>query len=188
MFSGKTTRLISRVNALRPMFERAEIVKWAKDTRYGSAHSIVTHDGLVLGNGVTSMKSLKEIDLSGNSQVLFAVDEGQFFEKDELPDLWERIQARNVNRAEDQMDVLLVAGLDRDFRKQRFGSILDLADQARHNPRVSVEMLHSKCFQCGEPAAYSMRLASLEEQVVVGGADVYQAACEAHHKCPALEP
>ena len=97
-----------------------------------------------------------------------AVDEAQFF-----PDL----AAFVVAAADTHAQTVLVAGLDGDFRRSRFGQVLDLVPHAE-----SVTRLTARCGACGRAAPFSMRLAAPpagESVVDGGGADKYAPACRA---------
>jgi len=185
MFSGKTTRLLQAVRAAQDGFESRLVAKWARDERAGRA-AIGTHDGAVWCAGVQSVGNLDELALppAPRGRLLVAVDEAQFF-GDDLVRLWLRVRQRDAERASpDRRDLLVVAGLDLDFRRQRFGRVLDLVDATASCPDAQVERLVARCAQCGAPAPFSMRTFASEDQVLVGGADAYEAVCEAHHALP----
>jgi thymidine kinase len=62
-----------------------------------------------------------------------------------------------------------------DFQKNPFGatpSIAKIADK--------IFKLKSKCYICGQPAPYTIRLTKCTDQIQIGGTEMYQPACEEH--------
>ena len=97
-----------------------------------------------------------------NSQVIL-INEGQFF-----PDLYEVV----VDMLKHKKHVY-ICGLDGDFERKKFGSILDLIPLCDN-----VKKLKSICSICrnGTPGIFSMRLTQEKEQTVVGS-DNYIPVC-----------
>jgi thymidine kinase len=178
MWSGKTNSLIQAVDVARQAYQRVVVVKHKADTRHPT--SVVARTGLALPADVC-VDSLADIDVEpGNS--LYAVDEAQFF-GESLLSFWARLAGTDHG--------LIVSGLDLDFRRMPFGSVLRLAEEAVHVPdAVRVERLVAACDHrdastgavCGARAPYSQRLrAGGEGLVQVGGAEFYAPACAVHH-------
>lgn len=71
---------------------------------------------------------------------------------------------------------LVVAGLDGDFKRQRFGQLLELLPLAD-----SVTKLSGTCQFCGtdkpQPSVFTLRVSADERQELVGGADSYVPVC-----------
>jgi len=80
---------------------------------------------------------------------------------------------------------VIIAGLDTDFRGEPFGPIPVLMAKAD-----VVDKLHAICMVCGDPACRTQRLvdgkpARYDDPVViVGGSELYEARCRAHHEVP----
>ncbi|KAF5834816.1 thymidine kinase [Dunaliella salina] len=66
---------------------------------------------------------------------------------------------------------VIVAGLDGDFQRRKFGQLLDLVPMAE-----SVTKLQGTC-TCGRPSAFSLRKAANHDQELVGGANLYSPVC-----------
>jgi thymidine kinase len=66
-----------------------------------------------------------------------------------------------------------ICGLDGDFKRQKFGQILDLIPYCNR-----VEKLNSLCAICknGKPGIFSHRITQEKDQVVIGS-DNYQPLC-----------
>lgn len=111
---------------------------------------------------------------------VIGVDEAQFF-----PDLY--FTALLLNK--DGKHFRFV-GLDGDFKKQKFGQVLDLVPHCD-----SFKKMKATCKLClaqlekigfkGNPAniagAFTKRLVKSEEQILVGGANMYIPTCRYHH-------
>lgn len=142
MFAGKSSELLRRVQALEvtgssgnstcPSPQAVQmnsdaaavqaadkqilLVKSDRDTRY-SKDEITTHDGLARPcHAVGLLAELRAATDYANAQVI-AIDEAQFF-----PDLLEFC----TEASDHEHKQILVAGLDGDFRRHRFGQVIAL--------------------------------------------------------------
>ncbi|KAI7838599.1 hypothetical protein COHA_007607 [Chlorella ohadii] len=173
MFAGKSTALLRRVAELEAKGFNVAVVKSSKDDRYCSS-SVVTHNGLKRPCfAAPTLRAFREA--AGADYASFqviAVDEAQFF-----PDLHDF-----CSHAADHEDKRLVlAGLDGDFQRRRFGQVLDLLPMAD-----SVVKLTAHCKFCKQehkhvPALFSLRIAADSRQELVGGADTYAPVCRRHY-------
>lgn len=169
MFAGKTTALLKRVEAEASAGRRVALVKSDKDTRYGLA-SIVSHDGRQMPCwAVSSLANFRsQIGEEEYAKLdLIGIDEGQF-----LKDLYSFCQVA----ADYEGKTLIVAGLDGDFQRNKFGSILDLVPLAD-----SVVKLSSHCELCGKPASFTFRKTDNRNKEVIGGTDIYMPVCRQHY-------
>eukprot|EP00200_Dunaliella_tertiolecta_P001087 CAMPEP_0202364696 /NCGR_PEP_ID=MMETSP1126-20121109/16007_1 /ASSEMBLY_ACC=CAM_ASM_000457 /TAXON_ID=3047 /ORGANISM="Dunaliella tertiolecta, Strain CCMP1320" /LENGTH=208 /DNA_ID=CAMNT_0048959403 /DNA_START=162 /DNA_END=786 /DNA_ORIENTATION=+ len=133
MFAGKTSELLRRVREEQGKGLNVLLLKSCKDTRYTAAH-ISSHSGERL--------PCKE-----------ANDESQFFS-----DLTEFV----TTAADVDGKHVIVAGLDGDFQRRKFGQLLDLVPMAE-----GVTKLHGLCM-CGRASAFSLRMAASDNQELVG--------------------
>jgi thymidine kinase len=104
---------------------------------------------------------------SGLYQVVI-IDEGQFY-----GDLY-----AFVTKWADRLSVeIVVAGLDGDSNRAPFGDMLRLIPQAEELVRLS-----AFCSQCknGTEAHFTKSLIRKEEQVAIGGANIYLPVCRKH--------
>ncbi|XP_024531774.1 thymidine kinase isoform X1 [Selaginella moellendorffii] len=187
MFAGKTTVLLQRIQAEADAGRRVALVKSDKDTRYGLG-CIVSHSGKKMHcAAVASLsdfksnkpelyaqvlktsktKNQKIFHLDSNQAEIIGIDEAQFFD-----DLLSFCQSA----ADWDGKTLIVAGLDGDFLRQRFGSALDLVPLAD-----SVTKLSSRCEICGRAAAFTFRKTDDRRKEVIGGADIYMPVCRKHY-------
>eukprot|EP00471_Norrisiella_sphaerica_P000792 CAMPEP_0184487754 /NCGR_PEP_ID=MMETSP0113_2-20130426/10315_1 /TAXON_ID=91329 /ORGANISM="Norrisiella sphaerica, Strain BC52" /LENGTH=173 /DNA_ID=CAMNT_0026870153 /DNA_START=317 /DNA_END=838 /DNA_ORIENTATION=- len=164
MFAGKTCALIDRISVEEKKNKSILVVKSAKDTRY-SRDEVVSHNGMKRRcTAVNKLEEISEEDFEHSSVI--AIDEGQFF--DDL--------APFCRRAADQGRTVIVAGLDGDFQRQRFGQVLDIVPIAD-----AVIKLSAKCSVCDEEAPFTGRVVDSKEQTFVGGAESYQPLCRDHY-------
>jgi thymidine kinase len=77
---------------------------------------------------------------------------------------------------EDMNKNVYVCGLDGDFKRKRFGDLLDLIPICD-----SVTKLHSRCDMCHNNAAFSHRLTNETLQVVIGSSN-YVPLCRTCYK------
>ena len=202
MFAGKSSELLRRVAYYESHGLTVAIVKSNKDDRYSTTH-VVTHDGDKKEcHAVPSLAAFRETltTFYTNADVI-AIDEAQFF-----PDLKEF-----CTFAADHDDKRLVlAGLDGDFLRRKFGQVLDLVpladkvtkltatcrfcqeeQQENHNTDKNNRSSSSNGKNNGAsssnetdyPAVVSLRISaeSGSEQEVVGGADTYAPVCRKHY-------
>lgn len=180
MFSGKSRELIRLVHIAEIAGQRTAIFKPSIDTRY-SHKDISSHDGIRRQAHciVTAREILSILGQHGPLPEVVAIDEGQFFDRG-LPDvcLWLVDRGRRV----------VVAGLDRNFRGEPFGSMPDLLACADE-----VLKLRAVCMRCKDPrvtAVLPQRLIDGEPapydspEVMVGGAEYYEARCLNCHEVP----
>ena len=173
MWSGKTTKLIHHVLQYKHNFERVFPIKHSIDTRT-SAQVIRARSGEAL-HDAHPCNQLHGLGVE--EDVLYAIDEAQFFDVDDLLLFCQRVVETTAQSH------LAIAGLDLDFAKHEFGGILPTIEWATENEiPATVMRLTAFCNACGRPAPYTQRLSTGGEQtVVIGDADVYQPACEIHH-------
>jgi thymidine kinase len=179
MFSGKTTELLRRVRRFSVARKLCILVKHAADTRYSG---VSTHDACPPRSGasdgrdsplrgnivsqdwvsVVRASALADVEAEVAKADVIGIDEGQFF-----PDIVSFCE-RMANRGK----IVIVAALDGTFQRKPFGDVLGLVPLAE-----SVVKLNAVCMTCLQDAAFSARLSSEEEVVVVGGAEKYVAVC-----------
>lgn len=169
MFAGKTTALLQRVQAEMDLGRSVMLIKSNKDTRYGT-DSVVTHDG-------TRLPCWALPNLSSFSQKLGAVaydkvdvigiDEAQFF-----GDLYDFCR----KAADHDGKTVIVAGLDGDYLRRTFGSVLDIVPLAD-----SVTKLTARCNVCGKRAHFTLRKTEETQTELIGGSDVYMPVCRQHY-------
>lgn len=165
MFSGKTSELIRRVERARIAKQRVQIFKPAIDVRYDET-KVVSHSA----HAVDSEPVEKAVDILLNlkdTTRIVAIDEVQFFDMDII-----KVVRKLANRG----FRVICAGLDLDFRAVPFGPmpmLLAIADE--------VQKIHAICTVCGSNATRSQRLSDLQDTVLLGEKDSYEARCRAHY-------
>ncbi|KAL2474514.1 Thymidine kinase [Abeliophyllum distichum] len=169
MFAGKTTALLRRVKSEVNLGRNVAIIKSIKDTRY-AADSVVTHDGTKFSCwALPDLSSFKQ-KFGANAYDkldVIGIDEAQFFD-----DLYEFCcEASDLDGK-----ILVVAGLDGDYLRRSFGSVLDVIPLAE-----TVTKLTARCELCGKRAFFTLRKTDETQTELIGGADVYMPVCRQHY-------
>jgi thymidine kinase len=160
MFSGKTEELIRRLVRAQIAKQRVAIFKPCTDNRFAEDY-IVSHN----------QRKIKSIQVQQTNKILeyqdkadvFGIDEAQFFDTSIVQIC--RSLANSGKR-------VVVAGLEKDYLAQSFGSMPDLLVDAEYITKVN-----AICMKCGDPANFSHRISGETTQVVVGETDKYEALC-----------
>ena len=173
MFSGKSEELIRRVRRAMIAKKRVQVFKSHLDARYaGGAFAVGSHDGRTIEAVPVDSSRQIALRLDPLAQVV-AIDEVQFLDVGIVAianDL--AVRGRRV----------ILAGTDTDFRGEPFGPMPQLMCVAE-----VVDKLLAICVLCGAPASRNQRLidgrpaAYDSPQVMVGGAEAYEARCRACH-------
>lgn len=169
MFAGKTTALLRRVKSELTGGRNVAIIKPSKDTRYAS-DSVVTHDGMKFPCWVLSDLSSFRQEFGDDAYEkldVIAIDEAQFFE--DLYDFCSTIADRDGK-------IVIVAGLDGDYLRRSFGSVLDVIPLAD-----TVTKLTARCELCGGKAFFTLRKTQETRTELIGGADIYMPVCRQHY-------
>ena len=169
MFSGKTSRLIQIYKSHSYIGKKIAVINHSSDIRYTDT-MLSTHDKTMIP--CLFISDLKDAwqntespfyNLLKQSDTIL-INEAQFFPslKDIVLEMVE-ISAKHV----------VICGLDGDFKRNRFGEILDLIPYCD-----SVEKLSALCAKCrdGTPGIFTNRISTEETQVLIGS-DNYQPLC-----------
>ncbi|OVA15117.1 Thymidine kinase [Macleaya cordata] len=169
MFAGKTTALLQRVQSESDVGRTVALIKSNKDTRYG-LDSVVTHDGTKLPcwalPDLSSFRQKLGADAYDKLDVI-GIDEAQFF-----GDLYDFCR----KAADHDGKTVIVAGLDGDYLRRTFGSVLDIVPLAD-----SVTKLTARCNLCGKRAFFTLRKTDETQTELIGGADIYMPVCRQHY-------
>jgi len=171
MFSGKTSYLLEIYKKCVFCNISISIINHSIDSRYHdtmlSSHDKVMAPCLL----ATELNGLWTNDYNNNNPShdilrksdVILINEGQFF-----PDLYEVV----IDMLQHNKKIY-ICGLDGDFERKKFGSILDLIPFCDN-----VKKLKSLCSLCrdGTPGIFSMRLTKEKKQTVVGS-DNYIPVC-----------
>jgi len=169
MFSGKTTRLLEVYNHYSYINKNVAVLNYAEDKRYHES-MLSTHDHkmipcimtLDLNDVWKNEKNIHYRELHNADVVL--INEGQFFKhlKEVVLDMVER-----------EYKTVYICGLDGDFKRQKFGEILDLVPYCD-----IVTKLKSLCSVCknGKRALFSHRVTEDTNQISIGSSN-YKPLC-----------
>lgn len=176
MFAGKSDELIRRLNKLAYADIESIIFKPATDTR--TEEIVKSRSGLISKAHIinNSYEILEYLIQSPTKYNVIAIDEAQFLDKS-LVDVADTLA--------DHGYVVMIAGLDRDFRGDPFGPIPVLLTNAD-----IITKLTAICTECGAPATRTQRLINgkpakyADPLVLIGNTESYTARCRHCHKVP----
>jgi thymidine kinase len=161
MFSGKTTRLVQHYKKFSYIGRKVAVINYADDTRYHDS-LLSTHDKIMIPCIFT--RTLEAVKETTDAADVILINEGQFFE-----DIYESV----LEMVEIQNKVVYICGLDGDFKRNKFGRLLDLLPHCDEIIKLS-----SLCAYCknGTPGIFSHRISNETSQVVIG-VDNYVPLC-----------
>ena len=169
MFSGKTTELIRRLIGYNAINKKCVYVNSSLDTREDSNFS--THNPLITSINIDSIKidkinydfvkSVKNYDVIG-------IDESQLFNG--------TLEVCVRTLVDDMNKIVIVSGLNGDYKRCKFGKILDLIPHCD-----SINKLYPYCKMCSDKgnitkALFSKRI-SQEEGIINIGYNNYIPVC-----------
>ena len=158
MFSGKSTELIRRCRTYKAINKNVLIINHINDTRCNN--EIQTHDK----NKFKAFKANTLCDININDYNVIGIDESQFFA--DLVDF--------IKKYEHTSKTILIAGLDGDYNRNKFGETLDIIPYCN-----SVSKLSAMCAICkdGTLGIFSKRLHTNDDKVFIGSSNEYAAVC-----------
>ena len=157
MFSGKTTYLIDVYKNLMNNGQKVCVINYSGDTRYHE-HMLSTHTKIMIP--CIQLSALSNFDMSPYDCIL--INEGQFFK-----DLKENV----LDYVDNMKKHVYVVGLDGDYTRSRFGTILDLIPYCD-----SVKKLTASCIMCDNDAIFTTRTTNDRQQTIIG-TDMYKPLC-----------
>lgn len=178
MFAGKTAELIRRLHRLEYADVKYLVFKPRIDTR--STQNIKSRTGTSLPS--IEVENAPEIlsyimsDNFDNEIKVIGIDEVQFFD--------DRI-CEVANILAENGFVVIISGLDKNFKDEPFGPIAKLFAYAD-----KITKLTAICNECGAEATHSLRkidgkYANYDDEIVkIGCQEFYSAVCRHHHKVP----
>ena len=169
MYAGKTSRLMQIHTTYSYIGKKIMVVNFAEDKRYHES-MLSTHDGKMIPCVMTLdihnmwVNDANEYYHLIHDADVILINEGQFFTK-----LYDTV----ISMVESEKKRVYICGLDGDFKRQKFGELLDLVPHCD-----KVEKLTALCAVCrnGKKAIFSKRVTGEVLQVVIGS-DNYIPVC-----------
>ena len=167
MFSGKTSALIEIYKQNILCKKKCLVINYSGDTRYSSS-KLTTHDKCEIPCVFT--ENLLELENNNNDEYrpdnneIILINEGQFF-PDLIPFVNKYLNERHKT--------IYICGLDGDYKREKFGNLLDLIPKADNYRK-----LKALCINCknGTRAAFTFRLCKETKQTLIGS-DEYIPVC-----------
>lgn len=163
MFASKTSWIIQLYNQYRVYTDKILVVNYNGDKRYGEdSVTMCTHDKTTIP--CVRTRNLNDLDVPDDIEVVL-VNEGQFF--NDLVEWTKYIVDVKKKR-------VYICGLDGDYKRERFGTILDLIPICD-----KVTKLTALCGICknGTKAIFTKRTTQSEDQILIGEKDHYLPVC-----------
>jgi thymidine kinase len=165
--SGKTTELLQRLLTHDLMGRKVLYINSVLDTR-SSTEFFSTHN-LSIGN--VPFKGVKLDRLAGydiSEYDVIGIDESQFFED---------LKVNVLKWVESYGKMVLVYGLDGDYKRENFGQISELLSYCDN-----ITKLKAFCMSCKKKGAsglgiFSKRLVDNSSSVLIGGEEMYSPVC-----------
>ena len=180
MFSGKTTYILSKIAKMAELNYSILYINIEFDNRseqmfsthnpfFDSQVDFVKKESIKKNVQMIKSKKLGELDISNKDVII--VDESHFF--DDLVDF--------VNKCLDSNKYVIVAGLQADFKGNKFGKTLDLIPICSN-----IERLHAYCSECAKDkkcsiAVYSKKIVKCRKSIDIGGSEKYIPVCRFHY-------
>ena len=167
LFSGKTTYIINKYKSYVEENKKVLCIKPNIDNRF-ITNKIVTHNKDFID--CKTLNNLSEID---NNELkiydVLIIDEGQFF-SDLKETIIKFLDIYNLH--------IIICGLNCDYKKEKIGDILDLIPHSDQCIK-----LNSICIKCNNNtiAPFTNRIIKSNEQILIGGNDMYEPVCRKHH-------
>lgn len=172
MFSGKTSELIKRINKAKLIYdEDILVINHISDNRYGIEDGIYSHDRFF--NSSVKCLNLHEVinTPSFNKAKAIFIDEAQFFDD---------LHSFVFHCVERLNKWVTICGLDGDYKREKFGHIIDLIPLAD-----SVSKIKALCLRCkdGTEALFSKKINTIDDYIIdVGEKEKYESVCRYHYK------
>lgn len=170
MFSGKSSELIKRLTTFAEIGMKILYINHSLDKR--NNHVVSTHHPFITPTSHDNIEFKSFPTLKGlrcEDYDVIGIDEGQFFDSSLIE--FVRVHVEQYGK------YVLVCGLDGNFKREKFGFILDLIPIAD-----TITKLRSYCFDCGikkEKAIFTYRCSEDNEVISVGSKDKYKPLCRA---------
>jgi len=165
MFAGKTSELVSTYRKYTAKNTKPLVINHSHDTRY-SNNKMVTHDGVSIDAVFSDNLKVFTDDEYTDKYDVYLINEGQFF-----GDLVESVDIL-LNKKKKKV---YVCGLDGDFERKKFGTILDIIPWCD-----DIVKLKARCNHCERKGIFTMRLMNKtdnKDQILVGETNLYHSTC-----------
>ena len=170
MFSRKTTSLINELLICADLGLNVLYINHTFDNR-SESHAFSPHHPFIVPKNYENIEFVSLESLKGvrkEDYDVIGIDEAQFFDESLIEFCKIHVETYKIH--------VIVTGLDSDFKREKFGHIIDLIPIADN-----ITKLKSYCRDCGPKkveAIFSYKCSSNSKgQIDVGGKDKYKPLC-----------
>ena len=170
MFSGKTSKLMHDLETFSSIGLNVLYVNSDIDVRSEEEYS--THNKIkILSSKIKFIKTSKLADIDVSTYDAIGVDEAGFFNDLEVI----------INWVDKLCKIVLVSGLDGNYKRKPFGKTLDLIPYADKVVKFNAYCL--ECIKNGSlrAAPFTYRKDENDKEILVGGNDKYLSLCRFHY-------
>lgn len=178
MFSGKSSQLITELK--RAPYAGLKVIAFTPGVDDRRKKDTINSDDGAEYPATTVHNSKEILELVMPEHDIVGIDEGNFFDFG-LVDVCRELVLRGK--------IVLVSGLDKDFRGEPFGPMAALKQDAE-----TVHSMHAYCNVCHREASFTQRIkiingkripANYDDPLILVGAESdYEARCRQHHEVP----
>ena len=161
MFSGKTTELIRIYNRYKACDISACVINHSLDKRYHSS-KLSSHNKQMI-ESINCVKLMDVLPIEIKKSNIFIINEGQFFN-----DLTISVQYLLHHKK-----TVYVCGLDGDFKREKFGQMLDIIPLC--DDVVKLKGICNRCKQ--DDAIFTHRTTVDNNHQILVGNNIYKALC-----------
>ncbi len=160
MFSGKSTELLRIIRRYNYKRKSTICVAFELDNRYTKAEFVKTHD--LIEYPAIKTQRISDIREKLDNYDVIGIDEGQFY-----PDLVENVESLANNGK-----TIIISALSGNFKRESFDILAKLIPKCE-----TIQNINAICYNCNEEANFTKRVTKDEEEMVIGGEEMYRPSC-----------
>lgn len=165
MYAGKTSHVMDLYRKYNFCRLNTLVINHELDQREGSESTLWSHDSTKIP--CTEVKSLSSVLTEANilKYSVFIINEGQFFTD---------LSSTVLSLVNEHKKIVHVNGLDGDFKREKFGQLLDLIPHCD-----DVVKLKALCAVCrnGTKGLFTYRKSNEKQQVIIDTENMYIPVC-----------
>ena len=165
MYAGKTSHVMDLYRKYKFCNLNTIVINHEMDKRDGTSHTLFSHDSTQIP--CIEVKNLESILTEANilKYSVFIINEGQFFTD---------LSSTVINLVDIHKKTVHVNGLDGDYKRDKFGQLLDLIPYC--DDVIKLKALCGVCKNCTK-GIFTYRKTQQKEQIIVSQEGMYVPVC-----------